>query len=115
MEDLNNVDFYDGTVEYNNVDNFEFSNVNDDSNSDSEKVSTDPGGSLDYSGYFDDIVENLDSINTLMIASDGSEENADSAVTLDDIHHDLQHLLIVFLCFFAVFVGHGFVNKFRNL
>lgn len=115
MEEFNNVNFYDGTVEYNTVDNFELSNVNYDSDTDSEEISVNTGDSVDYSGYFDDIVENLDSINSMMIASESTEENTDNVVTLDDIHHDLQLIMIVFLCFFAVFVGHGFVNKFRNL
>lgn len=115
MEELNNVEFYDGTIEFRSVDNIEFSNVNDANNSDSEEVSLDSSDSVDYSNYFDDIVENLDSINTMMIATNVIGDSESNIVALDDIHHDLQLLLIVFLCFFAVFVGHGFVNKFRNL
>lgn len=115
MEDFNNVNFYDGTVEYNSTDNIELSNVNDDRDTDSQEIFVNTGDSVDYSGYFNDIVENLDSINTMMTVNSDSSETETDVVTLDDIHHDLQLLMIVFLCFFAVFVGHGFVNKFRNL
>lgn len=115
MEDNNNVEFYDGTIEFNATDNIELSNVSNDRDTDSEEISVNTGDSVDYSDYFNDIVENLDSINTMMSVNSDSAETETDVVTLDDIHHDLQLIMIVFLCFFAVFVGHGFVNKFRNL
>lgn len=74
----------------------------------SEEMGDSTSSNIDYTSYFDDIINHFETL----IAYDSSDS---SSVSLDTIHHDLGIIITILLVFIAVFVGHGFVSKFRNL
>lgn len=105
MEDMQYVD-YDGTIIDNILDNFGNDVNMYGDNSLQEKMDIDSNDSIDYSDYFDNIIDHFETLVSY-------DSETDSQITLNDIHNDLKLIMLLLVCLFITFVGHGFVNRFR--
>lgn len=106
MED--NLYEFDSTDIGYDTDNINVYDSNDSNAADSEEVVLSTNVSDDYSDYFDNIIGRFETLVAYNI-------NDDSSITLLDIHNDLKLVMILIICYFITFVGHAFVNRFRNL